>query len=123
MRKNATHAVGTSADVRSVLKRLFARREASLVFLLLVFLVPIVIRSPKFLSLDNINRLANDMSILAIVAIGEFFVILSNGIDLSLGSIVAFTGMSCGMINESFPELRLFSSSLSEPPSGQPWVR
>jgi len=85
------------------IRSIFARREASLVLLLLVFLIPITIRSPKFLSLENINRLANDMSLLVIVAIGQFFVILSNGIDLSLGSIVAFTGMSCGMLNESYP--------------------
>ncbi len=90
-------------DWRSLVKRLFSRREASLVTLLILLLIPISIRSPKFLSPNNVSTILNDMAILVIVAIGEFFVILSNGIDLSVGSIIAFTGMACGMINESFP--------------------
>ncbi len=69
--------------------------------LLVVLLIPITIRSPQFISARNISTILNDMAILAIVAIGEFFVILSNGIDLSVGSVVAFTGMACGLINEA----------------------
>lgn len=90
-------------DWKSLVRRLFSRREASLVTLLILLLIPISIRSPKFLSPSNVGTILNDMAILVIVAIGEFFVILSNGIDLSVGSIIAFTGMACGMINESFP--------------------
>lgn len=90
-------------DWKPLVRRLFSRREASLVTLLILLLIPISIRSPKFLSPSNVGTILNDMAILVIVAIGEFFVILSNGIDLSVGSIIAFTGMACGMINESFP--------------------
>jgi len=72
--------------------------------LLVVLLVPISVRSPQFLSIKNVNTILNDMAILVIVAIGEFYVILSNGIDLSVGSVIAFTGMACGMLNESHPE-------------------
>lgn len=87
----------------SFVRKALARREATLIILLAVLLVPITIRSPQFLSGSNVNRILNDMAILSIVAIGEFFVILSNGIDLSVGSIIAFTGMATGMINESYP--------------------
>ncbi|MDY4610478.1 MAG: ABC transporter permease [Sphaerochaetaceae bacterium] len=90
-------------DWKPLVRRLFSRREASLVTLLILLLIPISIRSPKFLSPSNVGTILNDMAILVIVAIGEFFVILSNGIDLSVGSVIAFTGMACGMINESFP--------------------
>lgn len=90
-------------DWKLLIKKLFSRREASLVTLLILMLIPISIRSPQFLSLGNINTILNDMAILVIVAIGEFFVILSNGIDLSVGSVIAFTGMACGMINEAVP--------------------
>lgn len=89
----------------SIVKKAFARREATLILLLIVLLVPISIRSPQFLSPKNINTILNDMAILAIVAIGEFYVILSNGIDLSVGSIIAFTGMACGMINQYYPQV------------------
>ena len=84
------------------------RREASLVILLLIILIPIQIRSPQFLSFTNIDRILNDISILSIVAIGEFFVILSNGIDLSVGSIIAFSGMASGMLNEAYPGTPIF---------------
>ncbi|AEC02855.1 ABC transporter permease [Parasphaerochaeta coccoides] len=89
--------------VNSTFSSLLKRREASLVILLLVFLVPVLIQSPNFLSLENLARIFNDMSILAIVAIGQFLVILSGGIDLSVGSVIAFTGMSAGMVNEAAP--------------------
>ncbi len=86
---------------KTKLKELFDRREISLMALLIVLLIPITIRSPSFLSGNNLGIIFNDMAILVIVSIGQFFVILSNGIDLSVGSIIAFTGMACGMINES----------------------
>ncbi|MGE4584486.1 MAG: ABC transporter permease [Sphaerochaeta sp.] len=92
-------------SVSSFAKKAMQRREATLVLLLVVLLVPISIRSPNFLSVKNISTILNDMAILAIVAIGEFYVILSNGIDLSVGSIIAFTGMACGMVNESYPQV------------------
>jgi rhamnose transport system permease protein len=92
-------------SVSSFVKKAMQRREATLVLLLVVLLVPISIRSPNFLSVKNISTILNDMAILAIVAIGEFYVILSNGIDLSVGSIIAFTGMACGMVNESYPQV------------------
>ncbi len=85
----------------NTIKKILAHREAALVILLVVLLIPITIRSPQFISARNISTILNDMAILAIVAIGEFFVILSNGIDLSVGSVVAFTGMACGLINEA----------------------
>ena len=90
----------------SFAKKAFARRESTLILLLFVLLVPISVRSPQFLSMKNISTILNDMAILSIVAIGEFYVILSGGIDLSVGSIIAFTGMACGMVNESYPGVR-----------------
>lgn len=90
------------------IRRAMGRREFTLVALLVIMLVPITLRSPQFLSVANINRILNDMAILAIVAIGQFFVILCGGIDLSVGSIIAFTGMVCGMVNESHPSISPF---------------
>ena len=92
-----------SEKCKKIIKELLDRREISLLLLLAVLLVPITLRSPSFLSASNISLIFNDMAILVIVSIGQFFVILSNGIDLSVGSIIAFTGMACGMLNESHP--------------------
>jgi rhamnose transport system permease protein len=95
-------------DFKKFLNVLAERREASLVVLLVIMLIPVSMRSHSFLSPENIGEIFNDISILVIVSIGEFLVILSNGIDLSVGSIIAFTGMACGMVNQNHPGVSPF---------------
>lgn len=92
-------------EIKKFLNILRDRREASLVVLLVLMMIPVTMRSHSFLSSENIGEILNDISILVIVSIGEFLVILSNGIDLSVGSIIAFTGMACGMVNQNYPSL------------------
>ncbi|QBO37044.1 ribose ABC transporter permease [Periweissella cryptocerci] len=61
--------------------------------LALVFLVLIVtVMNPSFLEFNNILNLLRQVSINALIAFGMTFVILTAGIDLSVGSILAFTG-------------------------------
>jgi erythritol transport system permease protein len=56
-----------------------------------------------FLSPTNLVIIARHVAINAILAIGMTFVILTGGIDLSVGSIVGLTAMIAGgMINEGF---------------------
>lgn len=50
--------------------------------------------APNFLSLDNAVNVARAVSINAILAGGMTLVILTGGIDLSVGSVVALTGVS-----------------------------
>jgi len=47
----------------------------------------------SFFSDRNVLNIARQVALLAIFAIGETVVIISAGIDLSLGSLIAFTGM------------------------------
>ncbi len=42
------------------------------------------------------------------VSLGQFFVILAGGIDLSVGSIIGFSGMAASMFNNSQPTLPAF---------------
>jgi ribose/xylose/arabinose/galactoside ABC-type transport system permease subunit len=51
------------------------------------------ILSPYFLTTDNILNVSLQTSITAIIAVGMTFVILTAGIDLSVGALVAFTGV------------------------------
>ena len=59
---------------------------------LLVIIVIISIMSPSFLSLNNILNVLRQVSINALIAFGMTFIILTGGIDLSVGSILALTG-------------------------------
>ena len=54
--------------------------------------------TPHFLTVSNLLNVAQQTSINAIVAVGMTFVILSGGIDLSVGSIVALAGVVLGML-------------------------
>ena len=51
------------------------------------------ILSPHFLTVSNLLNVLEQTSINAVIAVGMTFVIISGGIDLSVGSIVAFSGV------------------------------
>lgn len=53
---------------------------------------------PNMLSLRVIANLLTDNAFLGIVAVGMTFVILSGGIDLSVGAVIAFTGVFLAVI-------------------------
>lgn len=73
-------------------------RKYNLVLLLLVFIIISAILSPNFLTLDNVLNLLQQASIPGVVAIGMTIVVLLGGIDLSVGSVLAFSGMIASMI-------------------------
>ncbi len=54
--------------------------------------------TPHFLTISNLLNVAQQSSINAIVAAGMTFVIISGGIDLSVGSIVALSGVALGAL-------------------------
>ncbi|MBY0221554.1 ribose ABC transporter permease [Mammaliicoccus sciuri] len=67
---------------------------------LLLIIVIISIMSPSFLTLNNLFNVLRQVSINALIAFGMTFVILTGGIDLSVGSILALTGaVTAGMMS------------------------
>jgi ribose/xylose/arabinose/galactoside ABC-type transport system permease subunit len=56
----------------------------------------------KFLRADNLSILANNASFFAIMAIGEAFVIITGGIDLSVGAIYCLSAVSGAMFLSYF---------------------
>nr|MCM0167391.1 ribose ABC transporter permease [Paeniclostridium ghonii] len=73
-------------DLKSILLK-----YKSLVGLLLLIVV-VSILSPSFLSSRNILNILRQTSVNAIIAAGMTFVILTGGIDLSVGSVLALSG-------------------------------
>jgi ribose transport system permease protein len=51
-----------------------------------------------FLTTGNLTTIAVQIAVVAILAIGETFVIVSGGIDLSVGSVLALSGMTTALI-------------------------
>jgi ribose transport system permease protein len=56
------------------------------------------LRSPAFFTPDNLTNIAVQISVIAVIAIGETFVIVAAGIDLSVGSMVALTGVTAALL-------------------------
>ncbi|PJK17010.1 ribose ABC transporter permease [Chryseomicrobium excrementi] len=66
---------------------------------LFLIITIITILNPDFLSVNNLLNVLRQVSINAIIAFGMTFVILTGGIDLSVGSILALTGaVTAGMM-------------------------
>jgi len=76
---------------------------AALAILILLF-VGAQIYFGNFITPRNISALLLDNAYLLILAVGMTFVILTGGIDLSVGSVMAFTGILCArLLSEGFP--------------------
>jgi simple sugar transport system permease protein len=72
------------------------KRHLPLLVTILVFVIAYAIctaQFPKILSWRVIGNLMTDNAFLGIVAVGMTFVIISGGIDLSVGAVIAFTGV------------------------------
>jgi ribose transport system permease protein len=90
-----------------------ARRFGTLIGLLVLCAVLWAL-TPFFLTVSNLLNIAQQTSINAIVAVGMTFVILSGGIDLSVGSIVAVAGVVLGtLLAEGQPLAVAVSASLA----------
>ena len=72
-------------------------RFAPLIFLV-VLMAGFSIAEPHFLSTVNLLNVLRQVSISGLLAIGMTFVILTAGIDLSIGSLLAFCGLTAAIV-------------------------
>tara|TARA_R110001599_G_scaffold323327_2_gene534746 strand:+ start:12470 stop:13477 length:1008 start_codon:yes stop_codon:yes gene_type:complete len=78
---------------------LLLRFRAVVALLLLAAIFAIL--SPEFLTAGNLTILIKHVAINAVLAVGMTFVILTGGIDLSVGSIAGVTGIVAGLLISS----------------------
>jgi len=71
-------------------------RELSLLLLIIVVLIFFSTQIENYLSPRFFNRIASDVAIIAVVAVGETLVVLTRNVDLSVGSIVGVTAYFMG---------------------------
>lgn len=87
-----------------------AASKNSIYIVLVLLVIGITIVSPNFLSISNIINLFTTESLKGLLALGVAFTILSRGIDLSVGSIVALSAVvSASLIQEPTYDAQLFS--------------
>lgn len=75
----------------------FLEKYGVLLFLVLLILL-FASQNPRFLSGRNIANILTEVSIYGIMAIGMTGVILTGGVDLAVGSLLAFAGMCAAAV-------------------------
>lgn len=73
-------------------------RVGTLIIFVIIILVTALFAPPEFLSGRNILQIFTQSSTTMLIACGEFFAILIAGIDLSVGSILAMSGVATGTL-------------------------
>src|ERR1051325_5296628 len=74
------------------------RKEVGVLVLLVVLCAIVALASPQFLSVANVQNVTRLVGTYGIFSIGVGVVIISGGIDLSVGSICALLGVLLSMM-------------------------
>jgi ribose transport system permease protein len=93
----STAEVGGRAR-RASLKDIFARQEFGVVLILLVMVVFLSLYTDTFLTSTNIFNILRAFSWIAISAFGQCLVIITTGVDLSVGSVMGLSGLTSAML-------------------------
>ncbi len=84
---------------------LLKNREFALALIIGVMIIGIGLYAPAFVSPDNLAYVLDDTSILIMMALAQMMVILTRGIDLSVASNLALSGMISASLAQNYPEL------------------
>jgi ribose transport system permease protein len=83
--------------VRRVLGRVGTTNETWTLVALLILVVFFTIKAPgKFFTLTDFSLIAQNSATLLVMAVGQTFVILTAGIDLSVGTVLVLSGVVAG---------------------------
>src|SRR6195256_372832 len=74
---------------RDLISRAFSKMYLFVVFAIIIIIGAVV--SPYFLAVRNLVNIITAASITSVLAVGQFFVIVTGGIDLSVGSLAALS--------------------------------
>ena len=85
--------------------RLYRAHEFWLFIIVVALLWGTSLRSPGFISPSKLIEIFNDSSMLIILALGQFVVILTRSIDLSMASNLALSGMIVALVNAAYPAI------------------
>lgn len=94
--------IETSAAHGSLTERVKAMQSVWILGVLLVIVAVFGAMSPStFLTTGNLTNIAQNVSIWAVLAVGMTFVIITSGIDLSVGSVLVVSSVVSAKVMES----------------------
>jgi len=82
---------------RRKLRNAFTRPEVTMLLVLLAFCVFLSFASPYFATSKNLLNVFRQISVYAILAVGQAMIIITGGIDLSVGSLIGWTACVGGV--------------------------
>src|SRR5437667_55798 len=71
-------------------------REVGILLVLLAVVAIVTIQAPLFFSVSNFEQILLNVSLIAIVAVGQTTVVLTRNVDLSVGSMVGLVAFATG---------------------------
>jgi rhamnose transport system permease protein len=83
------------------------QREPLLAAMVVLLVVAVGLREPAFLSLGSLANLVTDSTLLVMLALTQMLVIVTRGVDLSVASNLALSGMVAAMLGAHYPNLPL----------------
>lgn len=102
-----TASPSRTASIAGALKGLLRHQGVPLLIILVIMWIFLGFMSPYFFTVDNLFEITLQMAVIAIIAAGETFVILSAGIDLSVGAVFAASAVAGGLVLNSTGNLFL----------------
>ena len=89
---------GPPCAAAASLGRLVRQREAGLILVILLLFAVMSFASPYFLTWENMRAMTMAFAVEGIVVVGMTILLISGGIDLSVGSVVAFAMVFAGWL-------------------------
>lgn len=87
--------------------RYLKQREVQLALLIVLLVLLVGLRSPVFLGVGSLSNLLTDSTLLIMLALAQMFVIITRGIDLSVASNLALSGMLSALLAVHYPHIPL----------------
>lgn len=91
-----TGADAAPKSIKKTNKKTF--NELGILIVLAALCVFIGLFNPVFFTATNAINVLRQISVMGIIAVGEAFVIITSGIDLSVGSFISLGGVSCAAL-------------------------
>lgn len=85
-------------EKKSLFKKIMGSREALLAVILILLFVIVTIISPSFLTPKSLMNMLKNNAVTMVMALGMLCVMLVGGIDISIMSTLALSGMAIGML-------------------------
>lgn len=90
------------------LRKILNYRELGLVAALILLLVAAKLLTPAFYSFDSISAMLTNNAVYAVLAVGVSLTLITGGIDISVGAILAVSGISVTELMIAFPKIPSF---------------